>query len=422
MATAQFLVEKVEERVANMPRLNHVLFACHRVAHIDDRGAKTFGRLVRWLRDSGYGVSVSGLADDVQESLGQMGVYEIIEEENIYSTQVLAIRHIYAKAHTGADEENCPLAPLRPYVAELSLHSDGSLRDAARWNLAQCEHIAALRFDGPIDRSTAHYLVEKVENLAANMPKLRVIFIAGHRISRVDAHGGEILSKLVKWVRDSEREVCFSGFSDLVLDQLKEQKVYEIIEEQNIYPTQIQAIRRVYVSAHQGSDESDCPLEHVSPHVANLSLYSEGSLRDAKRFDLALCAHIAALRLDGPLDQPGSEYLKQIVGEHVKDMPRLRHVLFACHRINQIDEHGAVELKRILAYLDEKGLGFSFSGFTENLLDQLDRFHLYEAIDRKNIYPTQAVALDNIHAATHEDSTEEECPLRQVVLRQTSAK
>jgi hypothetical protein len=48
-------------------------------------------------------------------------------------------------------------------------------------------------------------------------------------------------------------------------------------------------------------------------------------------------------------------------------------------------------------------------------MDQLDRFHLYEAIDKKNIYPTQAVALESIHAAAHEDSMEKECPLHHVV-------
>jgi anti-anti-sigma factor len=414
-ATAQFLIEKVEERVANMPHLKHVHFSCHRIGDIDDRGAKAFGSLVRWLRDSEYGVSVSGLAEDVQESLGQKGVYEIIGEENIYPTQVLAIRHIYSRAHAGSAEQNCPLTPLRPYVAELSLHSDGALRDAHRWNLTQCKHIAALRFDGSLDRSTAHYLVEKVETLIEKRPELRVIFIAGHRISRIDAMGGEILGKMVKQIRESGLDVCFSGFSDLVLDQLKEQKVYEIIDEKKIYPTQIQAVRRIYVSPHKGSDESDCPLEHVSPHVANLSLYSEGSLRDAKRFDLALCAHIAALRLDGPLDEPGSEYLGQVVEEHVKEMPHLRHVFFACHRINEIDEHGALELKRVLSYLNEKGLAFSFSGFTENLLEQLDRFHLYEAIGADNIYPTQAAALEKIHAPAHEDPKEKECPLHSVV-------
>jgi 2-methylisocitrate lyase-like PEP mutase family enzyme len=72
-------------------------------------------------------------------------------------------------------------------------------------------------------------------------------------------------------------------------------------------------------------------------------------------------------------------------------------------------------LKRVLSYLNEKGLAFSFSGFTENLLEQLDRFHLYEAIGADNIYPTQAAALEKIHAPAHEDPKEKECPLHSVV-------
>jgi anti-anti-sigma factor len=414
LASAKYLVEKVNERILNMPDLRNVLIAAHGINQIDSFGVETLARLVQRLRESDLDICFSGFSDSMIDILKKFHTYDTIGEENIHPTQVQAIRYVYAGAHDGSTEQNCPLRPLRPQVAELSLHPDGSLRDAKRWNLDKCEHIAALRFDGALDAATSAYLLEKVEERVRNMPNLKHVFFAAHRISRMDAYGAETIKKIVRWLRDSGNEFSFSGFADEIVDVLREMNVYETIEE-SIYPTQILAVRNVYDKAHSESKETDCPLEPLRPYIAELSLHVDGSLRDAKRYGLPQCERIAALRFDGALDAAGSLFLEQKVEQCIANMPELKHVFFAAHRVNQIDTHGAEVLERVVKRLREAGYGFSISGLSDEVLGALQKNQLYELIGEENVYPTQAVAIESIHAEAHESSKERECPLLHVV-------
>jgi MFS superfamily sulfate permease-like transporter len=114
MASADSLEEKVEERIESMQDLKHVLFASHRVTQIDEHGVEVLGRIVKRLRDSGYGFSMSGLSDDVLGTLQENHLYELIGEENIYPTQAVAIESIHAEAHENSKESQCPLLHVVP--------------------------------------------------------------------------------------------------------------------------------------------------------------------------------------------------------------------------------------------------------------------------------------------------------------------
>jgi anti-anti-sigma factor len=415
LASAKYLEDKVKGLILSMPDLRHVLIAAHGINQIDSYGVDTLARVVQRVRESGHEISFSGFSDSVLDLVKRFHFYEVIGEENIYPTQVLAVRHIYANAHSDSKEESCPLAALRPQVAELSLHPDGSLRDARRHGLAQCEHIAVLRFDGPLDRASSEYLMDKVEERVSNMPKLKHVLFACHRINQIDAHGAEVLRKLVRWLRDSGYEVAFSGLADDVLDILKETGIYAVIGEESIHPTQVQAIRYVYSSAHAESVEAACPLASVRRYLAELSLHSDGSFHDAHRYGLKRCENIAALRLDGSLDLASAEYLESKIEDYIANMPHLKHVFFAGHRMNKIDASGVEVLGKVVKRLRDSGYDVSFSGLTDDVVDMLKSNHLYETIGESNIYPTQALAIEQIHGKAHQDSEENPCPLVQVV-------
>ncbi len=415
LASAKYLDDKVNEVVADREEISEILIAAHGINQIDSYGVESLARLVRRLRQAGIEVSFSGLTDSVLDLLKRFHIYDLIGEQNMHPTQVLAVRHLYANAHVDSTEEQCPLEALRPYVAELSLHSDGSLRDARRHGLEQCLYIAALRFDGPLDAASSEFLEEKVEERIAAMPKLRYVFFASHRINLIDARGAEVLRGIVKRLRDAGLGVCFSGFDENLLDLLEQYNLYPAIGKKNIYPTQMLAVRNIYAKAHLGSTEEKCPLEPLRPYVAELSLHSDGSFRDARRRGLRKCEFIVALRYDGPLDLAASEYLEQKVEEHIANMPKLKHIFFAAHRINQIDSHGAEVLGRVVKRIQEGGYGVSFSGLSDDMLDLMKTDHLYDLIGEDNIYPTQAVAMESIHSQAHEGADEEACPLVQVV-------
>jgi SulP family sulfate permease len=153
----------------------------------------------------------------------------------------------------------------------------------------------------------------------------------------------------------------------------------------------------------------------MKPHLAELSLHPDGSLRDAKRHGLGQCRHIAAIRFDGPLNFVNTSYLEEEVLKLVAEMPELRHVLIAAHGINEIDASGEEMLSHLVDRLREAGYQVSFSGLKEGVLDVLQRTALYLKIGPENMYPTQAMAIAAIHARAHVQSTEKECPLIRVV-------
>ncbi len=153
----------------------------------------------------------------------------------------------------------------------------------------------------------------------------------------------------------------------------------------------------------------------MQPHVAELSLHWDGSLRDSGRFGLAGCKHIATIRFDGPLNFANTAYLEDKVQERVAHMPELRTVLIAAHGINEIDASGEEALSRLTARLRENGYEVYFSGVKEGVMDVLKRTHLAKMIGDEAIFPTQMAAIQAIHAKAHVDSTEKECPLINVV-------
>jgi MFS superfamily sulfate permease-like transporter/CheY-like chemotaxis protein len=149
---------------------------------------------------------------------------------------------------------------MHPHVAELSLHADGSLRDAERHGLKQCGHIAAIRFDGPLNFASCSYLEEEILARVSEMPKLRHVLIVAHAINELDASGEEMLEKIVHRLRAGGVRVSFSGLKDSVIDVLRRTRLYDKIGEEHMYPTQLIAIQQIYESAHVGSDEVRCPL------------------------------------------------------------------------------------------------------------------------------------------------------------------
>ena len=154
---------------------------------------------------------------------------------------------------------------MKPKIADLSLHPNGSFRDARRFGFRQCRHIVVIRFSGPLFFANTGYLEDEVMERVSAMPELRHIHIMANGISELDASGEEVLSLMIDRLRVAGFGVSFSGFSEYVLDVLHRTHLYEKIGEANIYPLLNVAVDAVHAKAHEGSDEADCPLKKVVP-------------------------------------------------------------------------------------------------------------------------------------------------------------
>jgi MFS superfamily sulfate permease-like transporter len=154
---------------------------------------------------------------------------------------------------------------MRPRVAALAMHDDCSFRDAEHFGLRQCEHIAVVRFDGPLFFANSSFLEDKITERTMTMPRLKHILIVANGINDMDASGEEALSLIVDRVRSGGYDISFSGVKENVLDTMHRTHLLEKIGKDHIFPLMATAVAAIHAEAHRDSAEVNCPLVTVCP-------------------------------------------------------------------------------------------------------------------------------------------------------------
>jgi MFS superfamily sulfate permease-like transporter len=414
-ANTAFLQQEILTRVADRPTLRHVLLVIHGVSGIDEAAARKLAVLVRKLRADGFAVSFSGAKDEVLTVFQRTDIASMVGEESMYPTQAAAIAGIYARAHTGSSEEECPLEPLAPRLTELSLHPDGTMHDARKQHLRVCRSIGVLRFDGPLPLASRRGIQSEFIRWARRRPSVRsVIFVAStlHRLERAEADN---LLALIEAVREADYRVLLANVTDEAFETLGRTGIADAIGLQSILASEFLGIDELYAPAHEGLDESDCPFRNLIPRVVELALHPDGSLRDARLHKLALCPRIVAVRFDGPLNFATIELFEEQLADCLRRRPEAQHVLIAGHTIDRLDSEAAEEMIKFLERLCERQVRVAVSGLRDDVSEMLRRAG-GRGRAKAWFFPTQARALEVLHGDAHNgDATEEPCPLRAVV-------
>ena len=128
---------------------------------------------------------------------------------------------------------------MRPrIIATLGLHPDGTLRDAARFDLQQLPpQIGALRFDSSLLFFNVAYFEDAVLKLMQRKPDAKYFLIAGSGINHLDGSGVEIIYSLSRHLHDSGITLVFSGLKMQVLEVMERTGLVEAINKDNIYST-----------------------------------------------------------------------------------------------------------------------------------------------------------------------------------------
>ncbi|VVS92661.1 SulP family inorganic anion transporter [Desulfoluna spongiiphila] len=154
---------------------------------------------------------------------------------------------------------------LRPRVALLSRSEDQTFRSSVKFGLRECQHIAVVRFDGPLIFTNASYLEDKVLEFITEKPDLRHILIESSGINDVDASGEEALAILIETVRESGRGISFSSMKEEVVAVLERTHLLETIGKENIYPNGEKALTVIYQQIHEEGACGGCPLSKYLP-------------------------------------------------------------------------------------------------------------------------------------------------------------
>lgn len=128
---------------------------------------------------------------------------------------------------------------MRPrIIIALGLHPDGTLRDAARFDLPLLPpQIGALRFDSSLLFFNVAYFEDAVLKLIQRKPDAKYILIAGSGINHLDGSGVEIIYSLSKHLQDSGITLVFSGLKMQVQEVMERTGLMEAIGRDNIYST-----------------------------------------------------------------------------------------------------------------------------------------------------------------------------------------
>jgi SulP family sulfate permease len=126
---------------------------------------------------------------------------------------------------------------MKPRVAVLGRHPDGTLRDADLHGLPLSEDVAAVRFDGQLYFGNVSYFEDAILEVAARFPGARHILVAGAGINRIDASGEQVIRHLSQRLRESGITLAFSGLKHQVLSVMRRTGVMAEIGEENIFPS-----------------------------------------------------------------------------------------------------------------------------------------------------------------------------------------
>ena len=126
---------------------------------------------------------------------------------------------------------------MKPRVAVLGRHPDGTLRDADLHGLPLSEDVAAVRFDGQLYFGNVSYFEDAILEVAARFPKARHILVAGAGINRIDASGEQVIRHLTHHLRESGITLAFSGLKHQVLRVLRRTGLLAEIGAENIFPS-----------------------------------------------------------------------------------------------------------------------------------------------------------------------------------------
>ncbi|MGQ9686941.1 MAG: STAS domain-containing protein [Thiobacillaceae bacterium] len=153
-------------------------------------------------------------------------------------------------------------------------------------------------------------------------------------------------------------------------------------------------------------------LRTMTPRVALLGRYSDGTLRDARVHNLPESEAIVALRFDGSLYFANVSYFEDAILGALAENPSARYVLVVGDGINELDASGEELIHHLVHRLHDNGVTLVFSGLKKQVLEVMQRTDLHAYIGEENLFRTEDQALAAIYKrleASGYDATQ--CPL-----------
>ncbi len=149
---------------------------------------------------------------------------------------------------------------MKPRVAILGRHPDGTLRDVKVHNLPVSDYIIAIRYDGSLYFANVPYFEDTILEAVANSPRATHMLIVGNGINQLDASGDEVIHHMVERLRANGIRVVFSGLKKQVIDIMRYSGLLTFIGEENIFFDEDKALASIYAQVLEVSPNAQCRL------------------------------------------------------------------------------------------------------------------------------------------------------------------
>jgi SulP family sulfate permease len=132
---------------------------------------------------------------------------------------------------------------MRPRVAILGMHPDGTLRDAGIHKLSPLHpRLSAVRFDGALRFMNASFFEDAILKVEQQHPEATCILLTCGGINQIDASAVEMLMLLVDRFRANGLTLVFSGIKKQVREVMDRTGLTAHIGAQNIFATDREAV------------------------------------------------------------------------------------------------------------------------------------------------------------------------------------
>jgi len=145
----------------------------------------------------------------------------------------------------------------------------------------------------------------------------------------------------------------------------------------------------------------------MTPRVAILGRYIDGTLRDAKVNNLPPSEIVTAVRFDGRLYFANVSYFEDAILEAVATNPKASYLLIVADGINEMDASGEEVIHHLVDRLRSGGVTVMFSGLKKQVLDVMRATGLLAHVGSHNIHATADQALANIYAQDEDPHAED---------------
>lgn len=152
---------------------------------------------------------------------------------------------------------------MRPRVALLGLHPDGTYRDLERFGLSHpAPDLVIMRFDSPLTFVTAEAFEQAAKGSVNAQPGTRTLLVSAAGINDIDATGLHAISQTLEQLRGEHRQLAFCGLKKQVIDAMERTGLWTRLSPHAHYRTEAHALATLLEGNAPASADETSPTTH----------------------------------------------------------------------------------------------------------------------------------------------------------------